>query len=72
MFDRIACILLRVWARDTCNAYYVAPCKGIQIPKSGKLLLVESGIREGFSPAIRNTAQGVRNPTSPAAGCVAD
>ena len=40
--------------------------------KSGKLLLVESGIREGFSPAIRNTAQGLRNPTSPAAGCVAD
>ena len=33
----------------------------------GNVLLVESGIREGFTPGIRNTAQGVRNPTSPAA-----
>ena len=78
IFDMTSCLtelLAFCWGfgqGTLCNAYYVAPCKGIQIPKSGKLLLVESGIREGFSPAIRNTAQGVRNPTSPAAGCVAD
>ena len=34
--------------------------KGIRILESGKLLLVESGI-VGFG--IRNTAQGIRNPT---------
>ena len=38
---------------------YFASCKGIQIPESGKFLLVESGIL-GF--AIRNTSQGFRNP----------
>ena len=34
--------------------------KGIRILECGKLLLVESGI-VGFG--IRNTAQGIRNPT---------
>ena len=38
---------------------YFAPRKGIQIPDSGRLLLVESGIL-GF--AIRNTSQEFRNP----------
>jgi len=50
-----------------------APCKRIRIRESGKFLLVESGIRKiwfvesgilGFG--IRNTAQGIRNPTNPA------
>ena len=40
---------------------YLAQCKGIQIPQSGKFWLVESGIL-GFE--IRNTAQGVKNPSS--------
>ena len=35
------------------------PCKGLQIPESGKIFLVESGI-VGFG--IYNTAQGFRNP----------
>ena len=39
----------------------VAPCKGIRIPESGKILLMESEIL-GFG--IQNTAQGIRNPTN--------
>ena len=38
-----------------------APYKGLRILKSGKILLMESGIL-GFG--IRNTAQGFRNPTN--------
>ena len=39
---------------------FVAPCKGMRILESGKILLVESGI---LCFGIQNTAQGVRNPT---------
>ena len=39
---------------------FVAPCKGMRILESGKILLVESGIL-GFG--IWNTAQGIWNPT---------
>ena len=41
-----------------------APCKGIRIPESVKILLVESRIRETFACGIRNTAQGIQNPSS--------
>ena len=41
--------------------YPFAPCKGIWIPESGKILLAESWII-GFG--IRNTTQGIRNPTT--------
>ena len=47
----------------------IAPYKGIQIPESGKFLLVESGIRKTFleesgilGSETRNTAQEIRNP----------
>ena len=39
----------------------ITPCKGIQIPESGKIFLVECGIL-GFG--IRNTAEGIRNTTN--------
>ena len=39
----------------------VAPCKGIRIPESEKIWLVKSGI---LGSGIRNTAQGIRNPTN--------
>ena len=39
---------------------FVAPCKGMRILESGKILLVESGL---LSFGIRNTPQGIRNPT---------
>jgi len=40
----------------------LAPCnKGIRFPESGQFLLVESGI---LYFAMRNTAQGIRNPTN--------
>ena len=42
----------------------IAPCKGIRIPESVKFLLVESRIRETFACGIRNTDQGIQNPTS--------
>ena len=38
----------------------IGPCEGIRVLESVKCLLVESGIL-GFG--IRNTAQGIRNPT---------
>ena len=38
----------------------VVPCEGIRIPESEKVLLMESWI-VGFG--IRNTVQGIRNPT---------
>ena len=41
-----------------------APCKGIRILESWKVLLVESEIREKFACGIWNTAQRIRNPTS--------
>ena len=37
------------------------PCKEIWIPESGNFLLVEFGI---LGLGIRNTAQGIRNPTN--------
>ena len=49
----------------------VAPCKRIEIPKSGKFLFVASGMREnllvecgilGFG--TRNTRKGIWNPTN--------
>ena len=47
----------------------IAPYKGIQIPESGKFLLVESGIRKTFleesgilGSETRKTAQEIRNP----------
>ena len=43
---------------------YIAQCKGIRIPESGKFLLVESGIREKFAFGIWNPekfACGIRN-----------
>ena len=40
--------------------YFLALCKGIQIPESEKVLLVKSGIL-GFG--IWNTAQGIGNPS---------
>ena len=47
----------------------IAPYKGIQIPQSGKFLLVESGIRKTFleesgilGSETWNTAQEIRNP----------
>ena len=47
----------------------IAQYKGIQIPESGKFLLVESGIRKTFleesgilGSETRNTAQEIRNP----------
>ena len=47
----------------------IAPYKGIQIPKSGKFLLVESAITKTFlvesgilGSETRNTAQEIRNP----------
>ena len=48
--------------RITCTEAYfsITPCKGIWTPKSGNVLLVESGIL-GFG--IRNTAQSIWNPT---------
>ena len=45
----------------------IASCKEIQIPESGKFLLVESGIWEISRIVcfvIRNTAQGIRNPSN--------
>ena len=39
------------------------PCKEIRIPKSKKYFLLESGIRENFATAIRNTAKDC-NPES--------
>ena len=60
----------------------IAPCKGLRIPESRKILLMESGIQFKESgihltigiqdptdkhwnrvPGIRNTAQGILNPT---------
>ena len=41
---------------------FVAPCEGMRILESGKILLMESGIL-GFG--IRNTAQGFRIPLNP-------
>ena len=38
------------------TAEFFAPCQGMRIPKSGKIRLVDSG--------IRNTAQGIRNLTN--------
>ena len=38
----------------------MSPRKGISIPESGKFLNMESGI---MCFGIRNTAQGIRNPT---------
>ena len=40
---------------------YFAPCNRIQIPESGKFLLVKSGF---LGLEIRNTTQGIRNPTT--------
>ena len=40
--------------------FRVAPCKGIQIPTSGKFLLVDSQILD-LSFGMRNTNQGIRN-----------
>ena len=42
-------------------SWKVAPRKGIRIPESGKILQVELEIL-GFG--IRNTSQGIRNPTN--------
>ena len=54
-------IAFKVWVPPPPTGLaYFAPCKEIQISKSGKSLLVESGIL-GF--AIRDTSQGFRNPT---------
>ena len=39
---------------------FVAPCEGMRILESAKILLVASGLL-GFG--MRNTAQGIRNPT---------
>ena len=48
----------------------IVPYKGIWIPESGKILLMESGIleillveSEILGLGIRNTTQGIRNPT---------
>ena len=41
-----------------------APCKGIRILESGKVLLVESENQEKFACGIWKTAQRIRNPTS--------
>ena len=53
---------LSLTCRITCTEAYfsITPCKGIWTPKSGNVLLVESGIL-GFG--IRNTAQSIWNPT---------
>ena len=52
------------------NRLEVAWCKGIRIPESKRVLLFGSRIRENFLVeshilgfGIRNTAQGIRNPT---------
>ena len=42
----------------------IRPCKGIPIPECGKVLLVEFRIRETFAFGIRNSAQGIENPTN--------
>ena len=55
------CSHLHFVALQTIYHLNSAPCKGIRNPESGKFLLVESGIL-GFG--IRNTAQGIRNPTN--------
>ena len=41
--------------------FLVVPCKGVRIPKSGKLLLVESGLQEKFACGIRILGFGIRN-----------
>ena len=48
----------------------IVPYKAIWIPESGKILLMESGIleillveSEILGLGIRNTTQGIRNPT---------
>ena len=46
---------------DLLHMVCVAPCKGVRIPESEKLLLVESGI---LGLGIRNTAVGIRNSTN--------
>ena len=51
--DKVQCI-------KTSSDYFFASCKGIRIPGSERLLLVESGIL-GFG--IRNAAQRIRNLT---------
>ena len=53
-------LLIKYSALKTSSDYFFASCKGIRIPGSEKLLLVESGIL-GFG--IRNVAQGIRNLT---------
>ena len=42
---------------------YVAPCKGIRIPESKKLLLVESRWSGMLGFGIRHIVQGIRNPS---------
>ena len=39
----------------------VVPCNGVRIPKSGKFLLVESGLQEKFACGIRILGFGIRN-----------
>ena len=61
LFLFVFCSPLHFAALHTIHHLNSAPCKGIRILESGKFLLVESRIL-GF--AIRNTAQGIRNPTN--------
>ena len=44
-----------------CVKHHIFPCKGIWILESENFLLVKS---ENFASGIRNTAQGIRNPTN--------
>ena len=65
----LICLKIRVVLQFTRQL--VAPYKGIRFLKSRKFLLVESGIREILASGIRhpelkirNTAQGIRNPSN--------
>ena len=58
--SKVRNIVKHVSTRVAHNIYSFAPSKGIWILKSGKFLLVESGM---LGLGIQNTAVGIRNPT---------
>ena len=64
VFELYAVINLSVLKVKKKRNIQFIPCKGILILESGKVLRVESEIRETFACGIWNTAQRIRNPTS--------
>ena len=62
--------LLKLTFKALHARQWLAPCKGIRIPESGKFLHVESGILETFARGIRNPGPwnpeySCQNPESP-------